>query len=120
MREFGGDRGRGGGHTYQYEWINRKPVACNLYSTRSNWSRLRRSRCWNCPALRRFGVITAMRMEAIEFILDYADGRLYRIWQYGLEAVNPHMLADRRRKIAVSDALAVPMSVSRRIMECVV
>ncbi len=43
--------------------------------------------------------------EAIEFILDHADGRPYRIQQYGLEAVN-HMLADRRRKIVVSDALA--------------
>ncbi len=43
--------------------------------------------------------------EAIEFILEHADGRPYRVQQYGLETVN-HMLADRRRKIVLDDALA--------------
>ncbi|MCC6168073.1 MAG: hypothetical protein IT329_12680 [Caldilineaceae bacterium] len=39
---------------------------------------------------------------AIEFVLDNAQGRPYKIQQYGLEAVN-HMLAYRRRKITLAD-----------------
>jgi hypothetical protein len=42
---------------------------------------------------------------AIEFILDHAHGRPYKIQQYGLEAVN-HMLAARRRRIALADVEA--------------
>ena len=41
--------------------------------------------------------------EAIGFILEQADGRPYRVQQYGLEAVN-HMLARRRRRITMTDA----------------
>ncbi len=39
---------------------------------------------------------------AIEFILEQAQGRPYKIQQYGLEAVN-HMLSQRRRKITLAD-----------------
>lgn len=39
---------------------------------------------------------------AIEFVLDHALGRPYKIQQYGLEAVN-HMLAQRRRRIQLVD-----------------
>jgi hypothetical protein len=42
---------------------------------------------------------------ALEFILDSAQGRPYRLQQYGLEAVN-HMLAHRRRRITLVDAEA--------------
>ena len=42
---------------------------------------------------------------AIEFILDHANGRPYKIQQYGLEAVN-HMLAARRRRITLADVEA--------------
>jgi hypothetical protein len=42
---------------------------------------------------------------AIEFILDHANGRPYKIQQYGLEAVN-HMLAARRRRITLTDVEA--------------
>lgn len=42
---------------------------------------------------------------AIEFILDHANGRPYKIQQYGLEAVN-HMLAGRRRRITLVDVEA--------------
>ena len=40
--------------------------------------------------------------EAIAFILEQADGRPYKVQQYGLEAVN-HMLARRRRRITAAD-----------------
>jgi hypothetical protein len=39
---------------------------------------------------------------AIEYVLENAQGRPYKIQQYGLEAVN-HMLAQRRRKITMAD-----------------
>jgi ligand-binding sensor domain-containing protein len=39
---------------------------------------------------------------AIEFVLEHALGRPYKIQQYGLEAVN-HMLAQRRRRITLAD-----------------
>lgn len=42
---------------------------------------------------------------AVEFILDHANGRPYKIQQYGLEAVN-HMLAARRRRITLGDVEA--------------
>jgi ligand-binding sensor domain-containing protein len=42
---------------------------------------------------------------AIEFIIDHANGRPYKIQQYGLEAVN-HMLAARRRRITLADVEA--------------
>jgi hypothetical protein len=42
---------------------------------------------------------------AIEFILDHANGRPYKIQQYGLEAVN-HMLAARRRRVTLTDVEA--------------
>ncbi|HXF63308.1 MAG TPA: hypothetical protein VNK95_16895 [Caldilineaceae bacterium] len=42
---------------------------------------------------------------AIEFILDHAEGRPYKIQQYGLEAVN-QMLAHRRRRITLADVEA--------------
>jgi ligand-binding sensor domain-containing protein len=42
---------------------------------------------------------------AVEFILDHANGRPYKIQQYGLEAVN-HMLAARRRRITLADVEA--------------
>jgi hypothetical protein len=42
---------------------------------------------------------------AIEFILDHANGRPYKIQQYGLEAVS-HMLAARRRRISLADVEA--------------
>jgi ligand-binding sensor domain-containing protein len=42
---------------------------------------------------------------AIEFILDHANGRPYKIQQYGLEAVN-HMLAAKRRRITLADVEA--------------
>lgn len=42
---------------------------------------------------------------AVEFILDHANGRPYKIQQYGLEAVN-HMLASRRRRITLGDVEA--------------
>lgn len=44
-------------------------------------------------------------LAAIEFILDHANGRPYKIQQYGLEAVN-HMLAVRRRRITLADVEA--------------
>jgi ligand-binding sensor domain-containing protein len=40
--------------------------------------------------------------SAVEFVLDHANGRPYKIQQYGLEAVN-HMLADGRRRITLAD-----------------
>jgi len=40
---------------------------------------------------------------ALEFILDKAEGRPYRLQQYGMEAVN-QMLAERRRRILLRDA----------------
>ena len=39
---------------------------------------------------------------ALEFAIDQADGRPYRLQQYGLEAVN-HMLLRRRRRILLID-----------------
>jgi ligand-binding sensor domain-containing protein len=42
---------------------------------------------------------------AVEFILDHANGRPYKLQQYGLEAVN-HMLAARRRRITLKDVEA--------------
>jgi hypothetical protein len=42
---------------------------------------------------------------AIEFILDHANGRPYKLQQYGLEAVN-HMLAARRRRVTLADVEA--------------
>lgn len=42
---------------------------------------------------------------AIEFILDHANGRPYKVQQYGLEAVN-HMLAARRRRVTLVDVEA--------------
>ena len=42
---------------------------------------------------------------AVEFILDHANGRPYKIQQYGLEAVN-HMLAARRRRVTLVDVEA--------------
>jgi|GEM_PF-568242 len=39
---------------------------------------------------------------ALEMILNYSDGRPFRIQQYALEAVT-HMLADKRRQIRVRD-----------------
>ncbi len=41
--------------------------------------------------------------DAIAFILQEAEGRPYKVQQYGLEAVN-HMLAQRRRRITLADA----------------
>lgn len=43
---------------------------------------------------------------AIQAILDYSEGRPFRIQQYGLESVN-HMLADKRRKIMLTDVETV-------------
>ncbi|MEX1019487.1 MAG: two-component regulator propeller domain-containing protein [Litorilinea sp.] len=43
------------------------------------------------------------RVDAIEFILDRADGRPFKIQQYGLEAVNQMLLANRRT-ILLQDA----------------
>jgi ligand-binding sensor domain-containing protein len=40
--------------------------------------------------------------EAIAFVLAEADGRPYKVQQYGLEAVN-HMLAQHRRRITLAD-----------------
>lgn len=40
---------------------------------------------------------------AIEFIIERANGRPYKLQQYGLEAVN-HMLSQRRRRIMLVDA----------------
>ena len=40
---------------------------------------------------------------ALEFILDKAEGRPYRLQQYGMESVN-HMLSERRRRILLRDA----------------
>lgn len=45
------------------------------------------------------------RPEAVEFILDQAEGRPFRIQQYGLEAVNQMLLASRRT-IHLQDAAA--------------
>lgn len=42
---------------------------------------------------------------ALEFILEKAEGRPYRLQQYGMEAVN-HMLAEKRRRILLRDAEA--------------
>jgi hypothetical protein len=42
---------------------------------------------------------------ALEFIIDHANGRPYKLQQYGLEAVN-HMLAARRRRITLADVEA--------------
>lgn len=42
---------------------------------------------------------------AIEFIIEHANGRPYKLQQYGLEAVN-HMLSQRRRRITLADAEA--------------
>lgn len=39
---------------------------------------------------------------AIEFVVEHAQGRPYKIQQYGLEAVN-HMLSQRRRRIKLVD-----------------
>lgn len=43
--------------------------------------------------------------EAIDFVIQHADGRPYRLQQYALEAVN-HMLADKRLDITLADAEA--------------
>jgi ligand-binding sensor domain-containing protein len=42
---------------------------------------------------------------AVEFILEHANGRPYKLQQYGLEAVN-HMLAHQRRRITLVDVEA--------------
>ena len=42
---------------------------------------------------------------AVEFILEHANGRPYKLQQYGLEAVN-HMLAHNRRRITLIDVEA--------------
>jgi ligand-binding sensor domain-containing protein len=44
-------------------------------------------------------------LAAIEFIVDHAHGRPYKVQQYGLEAVN-HMLSRQRRRIALMDVEA--------------
>ncbi len=42
--------------------------------------------------------------DAIEFILDHAKGRPYRLQQYGMESIN-HMLSEERRKVTIDDAI---------------
>lgn len=55
--------------------------------------------------------------EALDFVIDHAEGRPYRVQQYGLEAVN-HMLAGRRRRVTLEDVLAaherIPSVASRK------
>jgi hypothetical protein len=53
---------------------------------------------------------------AVEFILERAYGRPYKIQQYGLEAVN-HMLAHRRRRITLADAEAAHQRIQAAELE---
>ena len=49
--------------------------------------------------------IYTWREDAIQFVIDHADGRPHRLQQYALEAVN-HMIAARRTEITLRDAQA--------------
>jgi len=49
---------------------------------------------------------------ALEFVLAHADGRPYRLQQFGLQAVN-HMLAEGRERINLADVEAADRLIER-------
>lgn len=55
---------------------------------------------------------------AVEAIIDYSDGRPFRLQQYGLEAVN-HMLSENRRRITLTDVEVAHVRIQEQIEESV-
>jgi ligand-binding sensor domain-containing protein len=50
--------------------------------------------------------------DALEFVIEQAEGRPFRLQQYGLEAIN-HMLSERRMRITLADARAAHQAIER-------
>jgi hypothetical protein len=50
--------------------------------------------------------------DALEFVVEQAEGRPFRLQQYGLEAIN-HMLTEDRTRITLADAQAAHQVIER-------